>query len=165
MPPASTKSRQYWLFKSEPTCFSIQDLASAKDQTTYWDGVRNYQARNMLRDLVRIGDRVLYYHSNCDPLAIVGTAEVVKPGYADHTALDKKQDHYDPKSSPENPIWYMVDIRLIQIFQSAVTREMLQQEPDTEEMVVLQKGSRLSIQPVTSAEWRAIHRLAGAKER
>lgn len=165
MPPASTKSRQYWLFKSEPTCFSIQDLAAAKDQTTYWDGVRNYQARNMLRDQIRIGDRVLYYHSNTDPLSIVGTAEVVRPGYADHTALDKKADHYDPKSSTENPIWYMVDIRLIQIFPTVVTREMLQQEPDATEMVVLQKGSRLSIQPVTSSEWRAVHRLAGAKER
>lgn len=160
---STRKSRQYWLFKSEPESFSIEDLKAAKDQTTYWDGVRNFQARNMLRDLIQIGDGVLFYHSNVDPLAIVGTARVVKNGYPDHTAFDPKNDHYDPKSSKEDPTWYMVDIRLVQVFATPITRTMLQDVEELEEMVLLQKGSRLSVQPVTTDEWQVIHRLAGLK--
>ena len=157
----STKSRHYWLFKSEPDAYSIDDLA--RDGTTTWDGVRNFQARNLLRDEIRIGDRVLFYHSNVEPMAIVGTMEVTKAGYGDTTARDKKHDHYDPKSTVENPIWFMVDVRLRKRFENPVTRDMLKECSELSEMVVLEKGSRLSIQPVTGEEWRAIHALAGEK--
>ena len=123
---SSNQPRQYWLFKSERDCFSIDDLAKSPGKKTFWDGVRNYQARNYLRDTVQVGDRVLFYHSNCDPLEIAGTAEVVKAGYADHTAFDAADQHYDPKSDPDSPTWYMVDIRLLQTFPAVVTRQQLQ---------------------------------------
>ncbi len=161
---AAPASRQYWLFKSEPTAFSIQDLAKSPKKTTFWDGVRNYQARNSLRDTVKLGDRVLYYHSNSDPLEIAGTAEVVKTGYPDHTAFDPQDHHYDPKSDPDKPTWYMVDIKLLQIFPQSVTRQQLQESPSTEGMLVLKRGMRLSIQPVTAAEWQAVHKLAGVAD-
>ena len=160
----STESRKYWLFKSEPDSFSIRDLAKAPKKTTFWDGVRNYQARNFLRDSVQLGDRVLFYHSNSDPLEIAGTAEVVKTGYPDHTAFDPDDHHYDPKSKQEAPTWYMVDIRLLQVFPKSVTREDLQQSSGTSGMQVLKRGMRLSIQPVTAAEWRAVHELAGVRD-
>jgi predicted RNA-binding protein with PUA-like domain len=156
--------RRYWLFKSEPDCFSIDHLAKQKNQTTFWSGVRNYQARNFLRDGIHVGDGVLFYHSSCDPLAIVGTMEVVRAGHADHTALDPKGDHYDPKSTADEPIWFMVDVKLRRKFPAPVTRDMLLQAPELSKMMVLQRGSRLSIQPVTEAEWRAVHRLAGVKD-
>lgn len=159
---SSTASRQYWLFKSEPQVFSIQDLAKAPRKTSYWHGVRNYQARNFLRDSVKVGDRVLFYHSSSDPLEIAGTAEVVKAGYPDHTAFDPKHEYYDPKSDPDNPRWYMVDVKLLQIFPESVTRQSLQESPGTAGMQVLKRGQRLSIQPVTAAEWQAVHKLAGA---
>lgn len=158
---ASPASPQYWLFKSEPDAFSIQDLAKAPRKTTYWDGVRNYQARNSLRDTVKVGDRVLFYHSNVDPLVIAGTAEVVKAGYPDHTAFDPQDHHYDPKSNPDQPTWYMVDIKLLQIFPEPVTRQQLQESAGTAGMLVLKRGMRLSIQTVTAAEWQAVHKLAG----
>ena len=157
-------ARRYWLFKSEPDVYSIDDLARASEQTTYWDGVRNYQARNSLRDDVQVGDGVLFYHSNADPLAIVGTARVVRAGYPDHTAWDAKSAHPDPKSTPENPIWYMVDIALETRFARPVERATLAGEKGLEQMVLLQRGSRLSIQPVTPDEWRAVLKLAGIKE-
>ena len=149
--------------KSEPNAYSIDDLAKEKNQTTFWDGVRNYQARNMLRDEIKVGDLVLFYHSNAKPMAIIGTAKVVKSGYPDHTAFDKSEKHYDPKSDPDNPTWYMVDIQLIQKFETPLTREELKAEPKLEGMVLLQKGSRLSVQPVTAAQWKIIHKLAGVK--
>lgn len=152
--------RNYWLFKTEADCFSIDDLARAKGQTTFWDGVRNYQARNMLRDEIQPGDQVLLYHSNCDPLLIAGICEVVKKGYPDHTAFDKNEQHYDPKSRPDAPTWYMVDIKLLQKFSVPVTRDQLKATPELAEMMVLRKGSRLSIQPVTPAEWKAVLKLA-----
>lgn len=161
MPIRKSTERRYWLFKTEADCFSIQHLAKEKNQTTFWDGVRNYQARNMLRDDVRPGDGVLFYHSNCDPLCIVGTCEVVKAGYPDHTAFEKSKQHYDPKSDPEKPSWYMVDIKLAQIFPTPLNREQLKDDPALKEMVLLQRGSRLSIQPVTESEWKHIHKLAG----
>ncbi|MFN0196514.1 MAG: EVE domain-containing protein [Planctomycetaceae bacterium] len=156
--------KRYWLFKSEPTAYSIHDLEREPKQTTFWDGVRNYQARNLLRDDVHVGDRVFFYHSNCDPLAITGTAEVIAEGYPDHTAWDKKSGHYDPKSSPENPAWYMVDIRLLKVFPQPITRESLMDCKELKEMMLLKRGSRLSIQPVTAAEWKAIHTLAGVAD-
>lgn len=161
---ASAKARQYWLFKSEPHVFSIQDLAKSPRKTTFWDGVRNYQARNFLRDTVQLGDRVLFYHSNADPLEIAGTAEVVKTGYPDHTAFDPKDQHFDPKSNPDQPTWYMVDIKLIQIFRQPVTRQQLQDSESTAGMQVLKRGMRLSIQTVTPEEWLAVHKLAGVAD-
>ncbi len=160
-PTAKPRKRQYWLFKSEPSSYSIQDLERDKKGITFWDGVRNYQARNFLRDEIHVGDGVLFYHSSEEPMAIVGTAVVMRAGYPDHTAFDEKSDHYDPKSSSEFPTWYMVDIRLVQVFSEPLTREMLQKVPVLSHMMLLRRGSRLSIQPVTAAEWRAVHSLAG----
>jgi len=163
MPPrkANPTAPRYWLFKSEPTCYSIDDLARAPKQTTFWDGIRNYQARNFLRDDVQVGDQVFFYHSSTDPLAIVGTMKVVRAGYADHTAFDPQQDHYDEKSNPDEPTWYMVDVKLQQKFPAPVTRDMLVGEKSLAKMMLLQRGSRLSIQPVTEAEWHTVHKLAG----
>jgi len=152
---------RYWLFKSEPDVFSIQDLAASKGRKTCWEGVRNYQARNMLRDDIRKGDGVLFYHSNTDPMCIAGTAEVVKEGYPDHFAWEQDHKYFDGSSTPDKPVWYMVDIRLAQIFDQPVTRAMLSDDPICSQMVVMKKGSRLSIQPVTKEEWQAVHRLAG----
>jgi predicted RNA-binding protein with PUA-like domain len=153
--------QQFWLFKSEPDVYSIHDLAS--DQQTSWEGVRNYQVRNMLRDEVRVGDGVLFYHSRVTPMVIAGTAQVVKAGYPDPFALDPSHKYFDPKSSPDNPRWFMVDIQLIQVFKSPVTREQLKEDRNTTGMNVLNKGSRLSITPVTKSEWLSVHKLAGAK--
>ncbi len=163
MPKASTTTKsnnlRYWLFKSEPTAYSIDDLA--RDKKTYWDGVRNYQARNMLRDEVQKGDLVFFYHSNAEPMAIVGVMEISKTAYVDHTAFDKNDDcHYAPKSDPDNPPWVMVDVKFIEKFPQPVTRDMLRDDPTTADMMVLKKGSRLSIQPVTKAEWDAVMKLA-----
>jgi predicted RNA-binding protein with PUA-like domain len=155
--------RQFWLFKSEPEVFSIDDLARAIDQTTVWDGVRNYQARNFLRDSMRVGDGVLFYHSSTEPLAVMGTATIVRAGYPDPTAFDPAAPGFDPRSQPEQPTWYAVDIRLDRVFDTPVARSTLVEEPDLREMVLLKRGSRLSIQPVTPVEWRTIHRLAGLK--
>lgn len=165
MPPRKkSASRRYWLFKSEADCYSIEDLSREPNRSTFWDGVRNYQARNMLRDDIRVGDRVLFYHSNSDPLAIVGTCEVVRDGYPDHTAFDRGNRHFDPKSNPADPTWFMVDVKFMQRFPSPVTREVLKQQPELQGMVLLQKGSRLSVQPVTADEWEAVHRLAGVED-
>ena len=158
-------ARQYWLFKSEPEAYSIANLACEPTKTTFWDGVRNYQARNFLRDTIKLGDRVLFYHSNADPMAIVGTAEIVKSGYPDHTAFDPKDHHYDPKSNPDAPTWFMVDVRLLQVFPKPVTRDDLKACADLREMMVIRQGARLSIQPVTAAEWRVVHRLAGVNDK
>lgn len=152
--------RQYWLFKSEPEAYSIADLAREPTRTTFWDGVRNYQARNLLRDTIKLGDRVFFYHSNAEPMSIVGTAEVVRTGYPDHTAFDPKDHHYDPKSQPGQPTWFMVDVKLLQIFPRPITRDELKGCPELREMMLLKRGARLSIQPVTTAEWQAVHRLA-----
>lgn len=155
---------RYWLFKSEPDVFSIQDLAASKGKKTSWEGVRNYQARNMLRDDIQKGDGVLFYHSNADPMVIAGTAKVVKSGYPDHFAWDASHKYFDESSTEEKPVWYMVDIRLSQIFKAPVTRAQLASHVIATQMMVLKKGSRLSIQPVTEAEWRAVHELAGIKQ-
>ncbi|REJ86372.1 MAG: EVE domain-containing protein [Planctomycetota bacterium] len=157
-------SRRYWLFKSEPNSYSIDDLAGERMQTTFWDGVRNYQARNFLRDDVAVGDRVFFYYSNSKPMGIAGTMEVVREGYPDHTAFDPDDHHYDPKSDPDEPTWFMVDVKLIQSFPALVTRGDLKSETALAKMMVLQRGSRLSIQPVTAAEWKAVHKLAGVKD-
>jgi predicted RNA-binding protein with PUA-like domain len=157
------KTAKFWLVKTEPESISIQDLAKAKGQTTFWDGVRNYQARNMLRDEMQPGNRVLFYHSGGDEPAIVGTATVVHGGYPDHTAWDKQDPHYDPKSTPEKPMWYMVDLKLDQIFTQALTLAALRGVPALAKMELLRKGSRLSVQPVRPAEFAAILKLAKGK--
>lgn len=154
---------RYWLLKSEPDCFSIQHLAATKNQTTYWDGVRNYQARNFMRDDMRPGDRVLYYHSSAEPPAVVGTATIVKPGYPDFTAQDKSGDHYDPKHTAANPIWYMVDIKLDEIFPRVLPLEELRGVAALAGMELLKRGSRLSVQPVSKSEFEAIVKLAAHK--
>jgi predicted RNA-binding protein with PUA-like domain len=156
--------RQFWLLKSEPDVFSIDDLANSPEQTTYWEGVRNYQARNFLRDTFRVGDGVLFYHSNADPLAVVGTAQVVRAGYPDHTAWDPKSGYYEEKCSADKPVWYMVDIQFVSKFSQPVTRSQMLKVKSLAGMMLLQRGSRLSVQPVSPAEWTAVLRLAGVKE-
>ena len=152
---------KYWLFKSEPSEFSIQDLAKAKRKTTFWDGVRNYQARNFLRDEIKVGDRVLYYHSNADPSAVVGVAKVVREGYPDHTAWDPNDKHYDEKSSIDNPRWFMVDIQLETIFKRPMPLPELREIKSLKNMELLRKGSRLSVQPVRKSEFDRIVKLGG----
>lgn len=157
----ATTRRRYWLFKSEPSAFGIETLSAAPRKTAPWDGVRNYQARNFLRDDVRVGDYVLFYHSREEPLGIFGTMEVVRSGYPDHTAFDPQSKYHDPGSNPDQPRWYMVDVRLISRFDTPITREQLQANPITAGMLVMKRGMRLSIQPVTEAEWQAVLRMAG----
>jgi len=154
---------RYWLMKSEPTCFSLDDLEHSPDGVSAWDGVRNYQARNLLRDEIQAGDGVLFYHSSCAEPAIVGLAEVVRGGYPDHTARDPHSDHFDPKASPDNPVWYMVDVRFKTRLPKPLTRDDLRRHPVLQGMMVLQRGSRLSVQPVTADEWRAVLALSGHK--
>ncbi|HEY4310137.1 MAG TPA: EVE domain-containing protein [Pirellulales bacterium] len=158
------KSARYWLFKSEPESFSIQNLAAAPKQTTFWDGVRNYQARNSLRDDIKPGDHVLFYHSAADPPAVVGTASVVREGYPDHTAWQKTNHHFDPKSTAEKPIWYMVDIQLEEIFPTALPLDFLRGQKALAKMELLKRGSRLSIQPVTKPEFDTIVKLAHSRQ-
>lgn len=157
-----TKAKmRHWLFKSEPHVFSIDDLASAPGKKTGWTGVRNYQARNTLRDDVQVGDAVLFYHSSTAEPAIVGRAEVVRSGYPDPTAWDETNAYYDPKSDPENPRWYMVDIKFVEKFRQPLPLALLRNQTQLQNMVLLQKGSRLSVQPVTPAQYAAIVALAG----
>jgi predicted RNA-binding protein with PUA-like domain len=156
-------ARSYWLVKSEPDVFSIQHLARARGQTTFWDGVRNYQARNLLRDQMKAGDGVLFYHSSADPPAVAGTATVVGEARPDPTQFDRDDaDHYDPSSTRDNPRWYGVDIKLDQVFARLVPLPELREVPALQDMVLLQR-SRLSVQPVTAAEWATILKL-GAKK-
>ncbi len=152
-------AKKYWLFKSEPGEFSITELKNSPNQTTYWDGVRNYQARNFMRDDMQVGDSVLFYHSVKNP-SIVGLAKVVKTGYPDHTALDKNSRYFYPKSTPENPVWYMVDIQFEREFAKPLTLAELREVPGLEQMSLLQKGNRLSIQPVTEDEFEIVMGLA-----
>jgi len=152
---------RYWLMKSEPGCFALDDLQQLPGGVAAWDGVRNFQARNLLRDAIKVGDGVLFYHSSCAEPAIVGLAEVVRDGYPDHTAQDPANDHYDPRATPDNPIWYMVDIKFLLRLPQPLTRDLLRSHPVLAGMMVLQRGSRLSVQPVSAVEWRAVLALAG----
>ena len=156
MPTSKESDRHYWLLKTEPTTFSYDDLWKATKRTTTWDGVRNFQARNMLRDGMKEGDLVFIYHSSTDPTGIVGIAEVVKGGYPDPTAFDPKDSHFDPKSKKDSPSWYVVDVKAVEKFPSIVTLERLRQMKGLEGMVLLRKGSRLSVQPVSPGEWNVI---------
>lgn len=154
------KVRRYWLMKSEPGAFSIQDLQKAPGRTTCWDGVRNYQARNYMRAM-KVGDRVLFYHSNADPPAVVGIAEVVREAYPDSTAFDPKHRHYDPASKRDRPTWDMVDIRFLAAFTAPLPLERLRTVSRLKGMELLRRGSRLSVQPVRPEEWAAIMALTG----
>lgn len=156
--------RNYWLVKSEPDVFSIDDLMKAKGRRTCWDGVRNYTARNFMRDEMKKGDGVLYYHSNAKPPGVAGIAEVVKEGYPDHTQFDPEDGHFDPKSDPENPRWFMVDVKGIEKFPDYVSLDDLKGNRKLEEMAVVQRGQRLSVQRVTAAEWREVLKMGGAKK-
>jgi len=148
----------HWLIKSEPDVFSIQDLAKAKRQTTHWEGVRNYQARNFLRAM-QAGDRAIYYHSNATPSAAAGVVEIVRTAYPDPTAWDPKSDYHDPKASPENPIWSMVDVKLVEIFPREIPLEELRTKKALAGMELLRRGSRLSVQPVTASQFRTLEKL------
>jgi len=154
------RKRRYWLMKSEPSCFSFEDLKASPGSTAHWDGVRNYQARNMMRDDMQIDDGVLFYHSSVKIPAIVGVAAVASAPYPDHTAWDPESEHYDPKAGPDNPIWFMVDVQYLVDLDPPVTRDDLRAHPDLEGMGVLKKGNRLSVMPVTEAEWRAVMMLS-----
>jgi predicted RNA-binding protein with PUA-like domain len=144
---------KYWLMKSEPDCFSLDDLKACPHGIDHWDGVRNYQARNFLRDAIKVGDGVLFYHSNCKEPAIVGLAKVVREGYPDYTALDPREKHFDPKATVEKPIWYMVDVQYVDHLEHTLSRDDLRRHPLLSGMDVLRKGNRLSVQPVTREQW------------
>ena len=143
--------------KCEPAAYTIEDLE--RDGTTSWEGVRNYQARNFIRDEMKKGDKVLFYASNADPSGVTGIAEIVREAYADPFATRKGHEYYDPKATKEDPIWYMVDIGFVERFPSIVPLETLRKTPGLEEMVVIRKGSRLSIQPVTKSEYDIVVKL------
>lgn len=151
--------RRFWLVKSEPGAFSFDDLLASPGRTTRWDGVRNYQARNSMRDDMRVGDGVLFYHSNAEPAAIVGVCEVVREAYPDHTAFDASDPHHDPKSRADAPTWVMVDIRGIERLACPLSLADLRGVKGLEKMVLLQKGSRLSVQPVSPGEWKVVMRM------
>ena len=149
----------YWLMKSEPNEFSINDLKTQPGRTEHWDGVRNYQARNMMRDQMKIGDQVFFYHSNCETPGIVGIAKVVREGYPDFTAFEPKDPHYDPKSDPDNPRWYMVDIKYVRKLKRTISLKELKEISALSEMPLVRKGNRLSVMPTTKQQWQHILKL------
>ena len=151
-------AKHYWLFKAEPHIYGIDHLAAAPNKTGRWDGIRNYQARNFLRDQVALNDEVFIYHSSCKNVGIVGTAKVIKTAYPDPTQFNPESDYYDPKSTPENPRWVSVDIQLTKVFPRLISLAEIKAQPQLENMVLV-KQSRLSTQPVTGEEWRFIHSL------
>lgn len=151
-------AKQYWLFKAEPHIYGLDHLAAEPNKTGRWDGIRNYQARNFLRDQVKAGDEVFIYHSSCKNVGIVGTAKVVKTCYPDPTQFNPESDYYDPKSTPENPRWVSVDIQLTKTFPRLIPLAEIKEKPELENMVLV-KQSRLSTQPVTAGEWKFINSL------
>ncbi len=152
--PRKPAASRCWLVKSEPDCYSIDDLK--RDGRTCWDGVRNYQARNFMRDEMKVGQGVLYHHSSADPPGIVGVARICREGYGDHTALDPTADHYDPKASRDNPIWFMVDLEFVEKFPRVLTMKELKERPDLEGLPLLQRGQRLSVMPVDPKHFEII---------
>ena len=152
--------KKHWLMKTEPDAFSIQDLQSRPGKRERWDGVRNYQARNYMRDQMSEGDDVLFYHSSCTPAGIVGLATIAKPGYPDPTALDPRSKYHDPKATPDKNPWVMVDVKFKRQFPTILTLEVLRKIPGLEKMVLLKKGMRLSIQPVTAAEFAILMKVS-----
>ncbi|WP_319406098.1 EVE domain-containing protein [uncultured Desulfosarcina sp.] len=146
----------YWLMKSEPSVFSIDDLKKMPDRTEHWDGVRNYQARNMMRDQMKVGDRAFFYHSNCHVPGIVGLMEVVREGYPDHTAFDPNNKYFDDKSNPDKPRWFMVDVKYIRHTKRVIPLAELKAPAALENMPLVRKGNRLSLMPVSETEWHYI---------
>jgi predicted RNA-binding protein with PUA-like domain len=151
--------RRYWLMKSEPDEFSIDDLVAAPSQSTPWVGVRNYQARNYMRDDMRVGDRAFFYHSSCPEPGIAGIVGISRLAYPDETQFDRKSAYYDPKSPRDAPRWVHVDVELVRKTR-LITLPMLRATPGLEDMIVLRRGNRLSITPVTPAEWKVVEKLA-----
>jgi predicted RNA-binding protein with PUA-like domain len=154
-------TQRHWLVKSEPTEYAIDDLARQPDQTDHWDGVRNFQARNFMRDQMQVGDGVLFYHSGSKP-AVVGTAAVVRAGYPDHTAWDPRSKHFDVRSTPQNPVWFMVDIRLATRFKRPLPLAELRRIPGLAQMTLLRRGNRLSVMPVSAEEYAIIVAMGAA---
>lgn len=157
-------ARRYWLMKSEPDVFSFDDLLAAPRRRTGWDGVRNYQARNMMRDDFQVGDGVLYYHSRTKVPGVVGLARVVEGGHPDPTQFEVGHKYADPGSDPDDPRWFQVTIEGVEAFEEVVSLETLKATAGLEAMAVVQKGQRLSVQPVTAAEWRTVLRLGGVRK-
>jgi predicted RNA-binding protein with PUA-like domain len=147
---------RYWLMKSEPGEFSIDDLAQRPNQTESWDGVRNYQARNMMRDEMKLGDPVFFYHSNCEAPGIVGIAEIAREAYPDPTAFDPAHKHYDPKSQIDRPTWFMVDVRFVRKLGRTITLTELKGYPELDGFFLIRRGNRLSVMPVSKAQWEFI---------
>jgi predicted RNA-binding protein with PUA-like domain len=154
----------YWLMKSEPDAFSIADLKSRPRKTEHWDGVRNYQARNFMRTMKK-GDLAFFYHSSCEVPGVYGIIEIAHAAYPDHTAWDPENHHYDPKSTPERPLWFMVDVRFKREFKRPVTLTTIKAQAALKPMRLVQRGSRLSVMPVTAKEWNTILKLAEEKFR
>ncbi|MFN5746629.1 MAG: EVE domain-containing protein [Methylococcaceae bacterium] len=146
----------YWLMKTEPSEFSIDTLVGRPNQTEHWDGVRNYQARNMMRDEMRLGDQLFLYHSNCAVPGIVGIASIVREAYPDHTAFDPEDHHYDPKSRQEQPTWFMVDVQWVRTFKRTISLTELKACPELEGFALVRRGNRLSVMPVSEAHWTFI---------
>jgi predicted RNA-binding protein with PUA-like domain len=154
---------RYWLMKSEPDVFGVDHLAKAPKRTAAWDGVRNYQVRNLLRDEIKLGDRAFFYHSSCPETGVAGVMEVTRAGYPDATQFDRRKELFDPKSTPDKPIWYGVDVMLVERFEKPVLLQELRLSPALKGMQILRRGNRLSITEVTPAEWKHILKLAHAK--
>ena len=152
-------AKKYWLFKSEPNAFSINDFQNSPGKNTYWDGVRNYQARNFIRDDMRKGDGVLFYHSNTDPIAVVGYCEIVKEAYPDHTQFDPDNKHFDKAAKQVDPRWIMVDIKFVEKFNHPVTLKKIKDNPKLKNMRLIQRGNRLSIMPISKKEWDEILKM------
>jgi len=149
---------KYWLVKSEPSAYSIDDLV--RDKITHWDGVRNYQARNYMRDEMKLGDKVLFYHSNAEPIAVVGVCEVAKEGYPDFSAFDPEDKHFDPKSKIDSPTWIMVDIKIIEKFIRPVALDEIKGNSKLQNMKLVQRGNRLSVMPIDKNEFNEIMKLS-----
>lgn len=150
---------KYWLMKSEPDAYSIDDLKAQPKQTDHWDGIRNYQARNFMRDQMKVGDQAFFYHSSCAEPGIVGVIKVARRAYPDFTAFDKKSKYYDPKSDPDNPRWFMIDVKFLRKLKRPIPLQELKAQPRLRNMRLLQRGNRLSILPIESKEWDYILKL------
>ena len=153
-------AKKYWLVKSEPDVFSVEDLKKSKNQTTHWDGVRNYQARNFIRDEIKKGDGVFFYYSGSDQLGIFGICEVVKEGYPDHTQFDPESHNYFPSADPKNPPWFMFDLKLVEIFKKPVMLQDIKDNPKLKNMRLIQRGNRLSVMPVEKDHWDEIIKMS-----
>lgn len=147
---------KYWLMKSEPDVYGVDDLKNAANKTDTWDGVRNYQVRNMMRDEMHKGDLAFFYHSNCKEPGIAGIMKIVREGYPDYTAFDPKEKYYDPKSDPDNPRWFMVDVKYVRKLKRVITLAELKMHSELTELPLVRRGNRLSVMPVTEQEWNFI---------